>query len=59
MAGEGEFTVALRCGRIQENQAELYAGAGIVAGSNPARELAETEAKLAPMLDALGGSGYV
>lgn len=52
-AGEGEFAVALRCARIHRNEAELYAGAGIVAGSDPARELAETEAKLAPMLHAL------
>lgn len=58
MSGEGEFAVALRCARIQGNQADLYAGAGIVAGSSPERELAETEAKLAPMLDALGGSGH-
>lgn len=59
LAGEGEFAVALRCAQIRGNRAELYAGAGIVAGSNPERELAETEAKLAPMLDALGGSGHV
>lgn len=52
-AGEGEFAVALRCARIHGNQAELYAGAGIVAGSDPRQELAETEAKLAPMLHAL------
>lgn len=53
-AGEGEFAVALRCALVRGNKAELYAGAGIVAGSDPARELAETEAKLAPMLHALG-----
>jgi menaquinone-specific isochorismate synthase len=58
MAGEGEFAVALRCAQVHENRAELYAGAGIVAGSDPQRELAETEAKLAPMLDALGGGGH-
>ena len=54
-AGEGEFAVALRCAHVRGTQAELYAGAGIVAGSEPRQELAETEAKLAPMLDALGG----
>ena len=32
----------------------IYAGAGIVSGSDPEREWAETEAKLAPMLHALG-----
>ncbi len=58
-AGEGEFAVALRCARILGNEAELYAGAGIVAGSDPGRELAETEAKLAPMLHALScGAGH-
>lgn len=55
--GEGEFAVALRCAHIHGNLAELYAGAGIVAGSDPRHELAETEAKLAPMLHALGRSG--
>ncbi|MEN6584452.1 MAG: isochorismate synthase [Sulfuricella sp.] len=53
-AGEGEFAVALRCAHVRGTQAELYAGAGIVAGSEPRNELAETEAKLLPMLHALG-----
>lgn len=52
-AGEGEFAVALRCALIRNREADLYAGAGIVAGSDPRRELAETEAKLAVMLDAM------
>ena len=56
-AGEGEFAVALRCAHVRGTQAELYAGAGIVAGSEPRRELAETEAKLLPMLQALGHCG--
>ncbi|MBZ0106034.1 MAG: isochorismate synthase [Sulfuricella denitrificans] len=60
-AGNGEFAVALRCARLQGRVAHLYAGAGIVAGSEPQRELAETEAKFAAMLHALGirndGSG--
>lgn len=53
-AGDGEFAVALRCAHLHGNVAHLYAGAGIVAGSEPQQELAETEAKLAAMLHALG-----
>ena len=53
-AGNGEFAVALRCAHLQGREAHLYAGAGIVAGSEPQRELAETEAKFAAMLQALG-----
>lgn len=56
-AGNGEFAVALRCAHLHGNVAHLHAGAGIVAGSEPQRELAETEAKFAAMLHALGGSG--
>lgn len=51
--GNGEVAVALRCARLAGTQAELFAGAGIVAGSDPAQELAETEAKLGAMIDAL------
>lgn len=51
--GEGEFSVALRCALLDGKQAILQAGAGIVAGSQPADELAETEAKLGTLLNAL------
>lgn len=51
--GDGDFSVALRCAWISGNEAELLAGAGIVAGSDPEAELAETEAKLKAMLIAL------
>jgi len=51
--GDGEAVVALRCARISGRQAELFAGAGIVAGSDPAQELAETEVKLAVIAEAL------
>lgn len=51
--GDGEIAVALRCALISGREAELYAGAGIVSGSQAAQELAETEAKLATMRDAL------
>lgn len=53
--GDGEFAVALRCAWLDGNQAELCAGAGIVAGSDPRTELEETEAKLNAMLCVLGG----
>lgn len=52
--GDGELAVALRCGVLAGERAHLWAGAGIVAGSDPDRELAETELKLRAMLGALG-----
>ncbi|WP_295879283.1 isochorismate synthase MenF [uncultured Thiohalocapsa sp.] len=51
--GDGELWVLLRCAQLDGAQAELFAGAGIVAGSDPAAEWSETEAKLAAMLSAL------
>ena len=54
LEGNGELAVALRSGVIDGNRAHLWAGAGIVAGSDPDRELAETEVKLRAMLNALG-----
>lgn len=53
--GDGEFAVALRCAWLNGAEAELFAGAGIVAGSDPHNELEETEAKLNAMLGALAG----
>ena len=52
--GNGELAVAIRSGVVTGNRAHLWAGAGIVAGSDPERELAETELKLRAMLGALG-----
>lgn len=54
--GNGELAVAIRSGVLTGNRAHLWAGAGIVAGSDPDRELAETELKLRAMLGALGVS---
>ncbi|MDP9333864.1 MAG: isochorismate synthase [Actinomycetota bacterium] len=51
--GDGEFVVALRGGEIDGAHAVIHAGAGIVAGSDPAAEWAETQQKLTPMLQAL------
>ena len=52
-AGNGEFTVGIRSALIDGCQARLYAGAGIVAGSDPQRELSEIQLKLHTLLDAL------
>jgi isochorismate synthase EntC len=52
--GEGEFAVALRSALLHGNTATLFAGCGIVADSDPAREYAESRLKLKPMLTALG-----
>ena len=51
--GAGEWAVALRGAELDGCRARLWAGAGIVAGSDPAAEWAETEAKLEPVLSAL------
>ena len=52
-AGDGELGIALRCGQIQGRSIRIFAGCGIVAGSDPEKELAESEAKLIPMRSAL------
>ncbi len=53
---DGSFRVALRCALLEDGRARLFAGAGIVAGSRPDRELAETSAKLGAMFGALSAS---
>ena len=55
-SGDGEWGIALRCGQVQDDPAiiRLFAGCGIVAGSDPQDEVAESNAKLRPMLSALG-----
>ena len=52
--GDGEWAVVLRCAEMQGRIALLFAGAGIVADSDPEAELAETDAKFRSMLEALG-----
>jgi len=55
-AGDGEWGIALRCGvfdTADPSRMRLFAGCGIVAGSDPASELAESDAKFVPMRDAL------
>ena len=52
---DGEFCVALRSALIRDRSAHLFAGCGIVADSDPAAELAETEIKLDALLPLLAG----
>ncbi len=52
---DGEFCVALRSALLRDRTAHLFAGAGIVADSDPAAELAETEIKLDALLPLLAG----
>ena len=56
--GDGEWGIALRCARLDpedDHRLRLFAGCGIVAGSDPQDELAESVAKLVPMREALSG----
>lgn len=52
-AGDGEFCVALRSALLRDRDAHLYAGVGVMADSDPAAELAETEIKLGALLPLL------
>jgi salicylate biosynthesis isochorismate synthase/menaquinone-specific isochorismate synthase len=52
-AEDGEFCVALRSALLRDREARLFAGVGVVAGSDPAAELAETEVKLGALLPLL------
>jgi menaquinone-specific isochorismate synthase len=55
--GDGEWAIALRGAKIEESEAgeviRAFAGCGIVAGSEPEAELAETELKFSPIREAL------
>ena len=51
--GDGEWAIALRCAELRGDVARLFAGAGIVADSEPERELDETERKFRAFLDSL------
>lgn len=53
-AGDGEWAVSIRCAEVDGRTMRLYAGGGIVAASDPAAELAETSAKFATLLRAMG-----
>jgi menaquinone-specific isochorismate synthase len=55
--GDGEWAIALRGAKIEDSSAgevvRAFAGCGIVAGSEPDAELAETELKFSPIREAL------
>ena len=52
--GDGRLAVAIRSGIFQGSVGRLYAGAGLLAESDPQKEWDETALKFRPMLDALG-----
>jgi len=53
-SGDGSFAVGIRSAEIVGKSARLFAGVGVVADSDPEKELLETEAKLSAMLSSLG-----
>jgi len=52
-SGDGQMAVAIRSAIAQQERVWLYAGCGVVAESDAAREWEETALKLRPMLEAL------
>ena len=54
-SGDGEWGIGLRSAQLEDEgrRVRLFAGCGIVADSVPADELAESQAKLVPVRDAL------
>ena len=57
-SGDGEWGIALRSGSYENHgarQLRIFAGCGIVAGSDPEAEVSEADAKFVPMRDALSG----
>jgi salicylate biosynthesis isochorismate synthase/menaquinone-specific isochorismate synthase len=54
-AEDGEFCVGIRSALLRDRTAHIYAGNGIVADSEPAEELAETELKLGALLPLVAG----
>lgn len=54
-SGDGELGIALRCGQITDRKIRIFAGCGIVAASNPEKEVEESNAKMIPMRSALHG----
>jgi isochorismate synthase len=55
--GNGDFVVGIRSAFLEESRTLLFAGAGIVAGSNPDAEWEETELKLSMMREAIANAG--
>ncbi|MGW3584971.1 isochorismate synthase DhbC [Streptomyces rubiginosohelvolus] len=52
--GDGDWVVTIRCAEAEERTLRLYAGAGVVAASEPEAETAETAAKFRTFLSAVG-----
>lgn len=52
--GDGDWAVTIRCAQVEGRGVRLYAGAGIMADSDPEAELAETSAKARTFLTAMG-----
>lgn len=52
--GDGEWAITIRCAEVRDQDVTLYAGAGVVEGSDPVLELAETSAKMRTLLAAMG-----
>ncbi|MBT2388649.1 isochorismate synthase [Streptomyces sp. ISL-1] len=52
--GDGEWVVTIRCAEADRSGLRLFAGAGVVASSDPVAETAETSAKFRTFLDAVG-----
>lgn len=55
--GDGVFVPALRCALLQGGSWYLFAGAGIVEGSDPDREWEETSLKFETAVGAMGATG--
>ncbi|GLW92927.1 isochorismate synthase [Actinokineospora globicatena] len=52
--GDGQWVLAIRCAQVSGREMRLFAGAGIMPDSDPEAELAETQAKLRTLLQAMG-----
>jgi menaquinone-specific isochorismate synthase len=52
--GDGEWAIALRCAQVTGSRVRAFAGAGVITGSEPRRELAETGLKFRPIVGAFG-----
>jgi menaquinone-specific isochorismate synthase len=51
--GDGAWAVGIRCAEVHDHRAQLFAGVGVVADSDPETELAETQLKLQALLAAV------
>ncbi len=49
--GNGDWAVSIRCGLLTKRQLNVFAGAGVVAGSDPQTEWVETESKLKTLMN--------